>query len=146
LPYSYPNNLAAPNPATYYRQNSIMTAAPERLVVMAYDGLLRFLSQARAAIELDNKQEMTNCLGRAQDIITELTVSLDLNYEISGNLFALYNYMFSRVVSANLDMDKSVIDEVENLTKGLRGAWAEAAEKCAADRSRTATGLVMERA
>jgi flagellar protein FliS len=143
--FSYSDRIAAQNPAAFYRRNNILTATPEQLVVMAYDGLLRFLSQAKAALDRDETEAMTASLGRARDIVAELMASLEPGYEISKNLQPLYGYMFRNLMTAGPRRDREGIEAVESLAKGLRDAWAEAAEKCAAERRREAAGLAVER-
>lgn len=133
--YSQPHKLAS-DPAAYYRQNSVMTASPERLVVMTYDGLLRALGRAKAALDSGNEAGMMDGLKRAQDIVTELMVSLEPGYEISHSLFSLYDYFYRRLIAANLERDRGIIEEVEGLVKELRDAWAEAAEKISLERRR----------
>lgn len=111
-----------------YTQHSAETATPGRLVVMLYDGFLRFAAQARAAYERGDAGEGGLRLTRAQDIVTELRVSLDMTHgEIPRNLASIYDYVGERLTAARMDRDTAAIDEAIAHMKDLRGAWASIA-------------------
>ena len=73
-----------------YQANSIAASKPEELTLMLYNGLVRFLAQAKKALEEKNLEESHKNLVRAQDITVEFQSTLDMSYEISKNLFLLY--------------------------------------------------------
>ncbi len=113
-----------------YRQMQIQTAKPEQLLLMLYDGAINFLKKARIAIEEKKIEEAHTSLIRAQDILTELMSSLNMDVgEIAMNLFRLYEYMHHRLVEANVNKDVKPVDEVLGLLQGLREAWEEAIKK-----------------
>jgi flagellar protein FliS len=109
-----------------YRQNSILTAKPEELVMMLYNGLVKFIMLAQKAIEEKDIQKAHDSIIRAEDIITEFIASLDMRYEISHNLALLYDYMYDRLITANVKKDVSILDEVLHFAKDLRDTWAQA--------------------
>lgn len=112
-----------------YQQNQIKTASREKLVLMLYDGAIRFIVQAENAWqEEQNVQKTHNGLVRAQEIVTELMSTLDREAggEIATSLFLLYEYMLRRLVEANLKKDTAIMGEVRGLLSGLREAWQEA--------------------
>lgn len=114
------------NPYQRYFQNQVYTASPERLILMLYDGALKFLKSARAAIPEKDFDKANRCIGRVQDIVTELMVSLDLNQgDVSGNLYVLYDYINNRLIQANLAKDTAMLAEVENMLSTLRDTWRE---------------------
>lgn len=117
------------NPYQVYRQNAVMTAKPGELTAMLYDGLVRFLYQARQAIDMKKMEEANQALLRAQDIVHYLAGTLDSNYEISASLAALYDYMARRLIEANMKKDSAAVDEVLDLVKDLSAAWREAMKK-----------------
>ncbi|BCV20800.1 flagellar export chaperone FliS [Moorella sp. Hama-1] len=117
------------NPYQVYQQNAVMTAKPGELTAMLYDGLARFLYQARQAIDMQRIAEANHALLRAQDIVNYLAGTLDLNYEISASLGDLYNFMLRRLVEANLKKDSAVVEEVLDLVKDLSAAWREAMKR-----------------
>jgi flagellar protein FliS len=76
-----------------YKENSILTASPEELVLMLYNGLVKFLLQAMKAMEDKEIEKANTAVKRAQDIVVELQASLDKKYELSKGLDLIYDYM-----------------------------------------------------
>jgi flagellar secretion chaperone FliS len=112
-----------------YKQQSILTAPPGRLVVMLYDGCLRFLFQSAYAMREGNWKVAQERLRRAEAIIDELRASLDHDKggEIAANLDALYGFCRSHLIKAWTENDADKIDEVARLMGELRDAWAQIA-------------------
>jgi len=74
-----------------YTSSSVMTAPPQKLVVMLYDGAIRFLRQSATAMRTGNREVTVNRLNRAGAIIDELNISLDMNQgEVASNLRSIY--------------------------------------------------------
>ena len=114
------------NPYKRYQQTRVETAGPLQLVIMLYDGAIRFVHQAQQAI-LDKKPMLANeYLQRAQDIVNELMITLNPEAgEIAANLRSLYEFMIYRLVQANLRKDPEMLEDVAGLLSTLRSAWAE---------------------
>ncbi len=114
-----------------YKEMQIKTASPLQLVVMLYDGALKFMKMAKIAMDKNNVEKQNELLCRAQDIITELNVTLDMEKggEVAKNLRMLYNYMNRRLVEANIENNKEKVDEVIKLMTTLREGWAELLKK-----------------
>ena len=108
-----------------YKQNSVTTASPGELTLMLYNGCLKFLNKAKLAIHDKNVQEKNINLQKAQAIISELRVTLNMEIEISKNMMALYEYMNNRLVEANIRNDIAIIEEVEGLVTEFRDTWKE---------------------
>ncbi|AVK98336.1 flagellar export chaperone FliS [Lysinibacillus sphaericus] len=115
-------NLTAQNA---YKQNSVTTASPGELTLMLYNGCLKFLSKAKLAIQDKNIQDKNTNLIKAQAIISELMATLNMDIEVSNNMFALYEYMNRRLVEANIQNDVSIIEEVEGFVTEFRDTWKE---------------------
>jgi len=117
-----------------YKQQSILTAPPGRLVVMLYDGCVRFLFQAAYAMREGNRKVSQERLRRAEAIIDELRVTLDHDKggEIAANLDALYGFSRSHLIKAWAEQDAAKIDEVSRLIGELRDAWSQIASHEAA--------------
>lgn len=109
-----------------YLEQKILAARPEELTLMLYDGVIKFLNQSKLYIEQENLEKSNGVLIRAQDIISELNVTLNMDYEISNNLRMLYVYMNTRLVEANIRKSTELVDEVLELAVGLRDTWKEA--------------------
>lgn len=103
------------------------TASPAKLVVMLYDGAIRFLKQGQAAIQQGNREKQNHYLVRAQQILTALMGALNLEEggEIARNLMALYQFMHEQLVLANLEDDASRVQQVCRMLESLREAWAQ---------------------
>lgn len=117
--------MAFLNPCSQYRQTQIITAPPERLVLMSYDGVIRFLEEARLALLQGKPAGAHEKLVRAQDILAELMCSLNLEYEVSGVLYRLYDYFCSRLVIANVRKEIGPIEEILGFLRDLRQVWYE---------------------
>ncbi len=115
------NHQAAQN----YLRTKVLTATPEQLQLMLYDGAIRFAEQARAALEQKNYEQSFNCLSRAQKIITELTASLrhELAPELCGKLAALYNFVYLKLVEANIEHKIGSLDEALGILRYQRETW-----------------------
>jgi len=106
-----------------YRQTAIQTAPPEQLVVMLYDGAIRFLEQAKTGLQ-DGK-DISEPLARVQDIIVELAASLNRSAgEVAENLARLYDFWIQWLLQAQIRRDGAKIDEVLGMVRELREAWA----------------------
>ncbi len=111
---------------TAYTEASVLTATPERLVVLLYDGAIRFLHQAAAALRAGRRDQARARLHRAQAIIDELNRSLDLRQgEVAHGLRAIYGFCSRHLIDATLNADADGYDEVAELLAGLRESWQE---------------------
>ncbi|GGJ11365.1 flagellar protein FliS [Alicyclobacillus cellulosilyticus] len=124
------------NPLQVYKQAGVNTASKEHLVVMLYDGLLRFLAEAKAAIDEKRIEAAHKALIRAQDIVLELQRTLDHAKapQLAENLDALYSFFFKQLVEANRKKSRAEIESIEPLIQELRDAFAQAERQLAAER------------
>jgi len=116
----------AVNPYSQYKNNAISTASQGELLIMLYDGATKFCNQAIMAIDEKNVENANNYIVRVEDIILELQSVLDKKYEISKSLDALYDYMYRRLVEANIKKDKAILEEIKELIKPLRDSFKKA--------------------
>jgi flagellar protein FliS len=115
------------NPYLQYQEASLETASQGKLLLMLYDGAIRFLVTAQAALTEKRWVDAHQANVRAQDIIHELTFSLNMEAgDIAQNLFRLYEYMNWRLVQANVRRDAAGVKEIEGLLRELRSGWSEA--------------------
>lgn len=117
------------NPYQQYQEQSIKTASPGELTLMLYNGCIKFINQAKLFIEQKNIEKANNAIIRAQDIIQELMVTLNMDYEISKNLAALYDYMNRRLIDANISKDTQILEEILDMVTELRDTWIEVIKK-----------------
>ena len=110
-----------------YRQNQVQTASREQILIMLYDGAIRFVVQARQA---ENSNDRRDPISRAMAIIVEFSDTLDreIGGEMAENLDALYQFMIHSLTQANLKKEVEPLEIVEKLLRDLRATWAEAIE------------------
>ncbi len=111
------------NPYQKYRQNQVETATPEMLVLMLYNGSLKFIKEAQEAIQAKEIEKANNRIVRVQKIVSELMLSLKLEEEVGKSLYLLYDYMHTRLVEANIKKDARILLEVEAMLGELKDAW-----------------------
>lgn len=118
--------MLAQNPYARYRQIETETADGLDLVIMLYRGAIRMLGQAEDGIREGALTEAHNWLVRVQDIVNELSLTLNLDAgEIAVNLRRLYDYMLERLVEANILKDLEPVHEVKGLLNDLLDAWLD---------------------
>lgn len=131
--------------AENYRQTQVMTASPMELVLMLYDEGIRSLRNAEEAFKIetpDRIEKINNGILRAQDVIAELTLSLDMEKggEIANNLERLYDFMINHLSGANVRKTVKPLKEVRELLSELKEAWQKVAEKEPAGQERSSAG------
>lgn len=116
------------NALNIYQQNSVNTASKEKLLIMLYDGLVKFIKQGISGIEENDIQMANTNLVKAQNIIHEFmsTLNMEMGGEIAKSLMMLYDYMYRRLVEANLKKDSKIAKEVLGFSEELKEAFDEA--------------------
>ncbi len=117
------------NAAEAYKRNQVLNAPPEQLTLMLYNGCLKFIDEGTKAVEEKKYEDANTFLQKAQRIISEFRLTLNMDYEISHQLLPLYNYVYDRLVEGNLKSDVSKITEARDIVKELRDAWVGAMKK-----------------
>lgn len=118
--------MIANSPYQNYQQNAIMSASPEELTTMLYNRLIKDLKLALEAILNGNINNAHNLITHAQEIISHLINTLDTNYEVGKNLNIMYDYMYRRLVEANIKKDANIVIEVTGYAEEIRNTWVEA--------------------
>ena len=120
------NAYAAAAPTSAYKESSVLTAPPERLVVMLYDGVNRFLLQASTAMRSGQVALTNTKLQRAEAIIDELIATLDHSAgEVADKLNAIYLYSRRSLGEARIEKSADKIEHIRGLFAELRDAWAQ---------------------
>jgi flagellar protein FliS len=110
-----------------YQRAAAETASPAQLIVMLYQGCIRFTAIGKTALEQQDYTTSRENLLKAQAIIAELMGSLNMSFgDLANNLMRLYDYMYRRLIDANIRRDAAAADEVEGLLRGLLPAWEQA--------------------
>ncbi|MFC4768245.1 flagellar export chaperone FliS [Effusibacillus consociatus] len=118
------------HPFQKYQDQSVQTATPERLLLMLFEGAMRFCKEAIIGINKMDIQLANDKIIRVQNIINELIITLDRDKggDIAENLLAIYNYINQRLVEANIKKDPIILEEVFDHVKSLYEAFREAAQ------------------
>jgi flagellar secretion chaperone FliS len=116
-------------PTAAYKQQSILTATPGQLVVMLYDGGLRFLQQGALAMRDGNLAEAGTRLARAEAIVDELLSTLDMEQggQIASRLQGIYVFCIRHLMEARLERDADKVEKVGELLSELRDSWTHVA-------------------
>jgi flagellar protein FliS len=116
-----------------YLGDSVATATPQQLLVMLYDRLALDLERAEAALRTGDRQEASDQLKHAQDIVFELRGSLRVDaWEGGPRLAALYTWLVTELVQANVKGDRNRVASCRQVVEPLRDAWRQAAASLAA--------------
>lgn len=113
-----------------YLANTVNSASPEQLMLMLYDGAIRFIALSIQAIENGQIEKRGYYINKASAIVSEFAATLDhsMDPKLAENLDALYNYMLNRMLDANLKNDIEPLHEVKKMLSELRATWAQAIE------------------
>ena len=125
----YPGNAAYNKQAQQYKKQQIETASPEEILILLYDGAIRFLLIAKKGLsEEKNLEKFHNNMIKTQNIVMEFmnTLDLEIGGETAQNLYSLYEYLHYRLVQANIKKDLDMLDEVLGHLRQLKETWAEA--------------------
>lgn len=122
------------NAAEAYRRNQVLNAPPEQLTLMLYNGCLKFIDEGKAAVKEKKYENANTSLQKAQRIISEFRLTLNMDYEISHQLLPLYNYVYDRLVEGNMRSDIAQLDEAREIISELRDSWVGAMKKARAEK------------
>ncbi|SKB67275.1 flagellar protein FliS [Acetoanaerobium noterae] len=118
--------MAMNNPYAKYKEQSVTTATPEELTLMLYNGCIKFINLAEVYIEEKDYEKSNLNIQKAQDIIQELNITLNMDYEISQNLRQLYTFINEKLLDANIKKDKQALFDAKEIVSELRDTWKEA--------------------
>jgi flagellar secretion chaperone FliS len=116
------------SPYDKYRQSSVQTSNPAQLVIMLYDGAIRFVKTAMDGLAQKDNEKANLNLGKAQTIVSELMSTLDRSYDISKSLYSLYEYTNYLLVEANIRKDVTKAEEAVGYLTDLRETWLQASK------------------
>ncbi|WP_319588646.1 flagellar export chaperone FliS [uncultured Desulfobulbus sp.] len=111
-----------------YLRTQISTASKEQLLLMFYDGAIRFTGRARMAIERGDIQDRNYCIKKANAVIAELDATLNhsIGGKIAEDLDSLYTYMLNELNLATIHNSTEPLIKVEEMLSGLRETWVQA--------------------
>lgn len=114
-----------------YKKTSVESASREKLLLMMYEGAIKYIKKALLAIENNNIAERGMNIGFAYDVIMELnnTLNHEVGGEVAQNLEQLYLFMTDQLIKANIKADKEKLESVLKILETLYGGWVQAIEK-----------------
>src|SRR3954469_4841573 len=123
-----------------YLRTKVLTATPEQLQLMLFDGAVRYGEQARVALVAKKWDDSYTAISRVQRIVVEMTASLkhDVFPELCGKLQALYTYAYRKLVEANMEHKVESLDEAMNVLKYQRETWVMLMDKLAKQKAAAA--------
>ena len=111
------------NASQIYQTNAVQTASPQELSLMLYNGCLKFIKLASRALEEKNIEQKHIHLVKAQAIITQFRITLDMDIPISRDLDALYMFINAKLIEANTTNNQETLALAEELVRELRDTW-----------------------
>jgi flagellar protein FliS len=121
--------MNAMSSANAYKTQQILTASKEELTLILYNGAIRFANESMQALDAGDLEKANNANLKVQNIVKEFMATLDMKYEISHQLYQLYDYIEYRLIQANIKKDKEMVLEARDLLTELRDAWYQAMTK-----------------
>ena len=113
------------NAAVAYGARKVETASPAELVLMLYEGAIKFCNIAIGAIEKKDYEKANTNIQKARRIIVELQTTLDHKYKVAEDFDVIYDYIFTTLVQANIQKDPEILEEALKQLRDLRDAWKE---------------------
>lgn len=109
-----------------YLESRVLTAKPEELTFMLYEGLVKFIKKAMLSIESKNYEQINYNTQRAQAIVDELRSTLNMDIPLSVSLDSLYEYLSYKLVNANIDKSEEAFSEALEIAENFKDTWKEA--------------------
>ncbi len=117
--------MALPNAYNQYNNSKILTASPAELVLMLYDGAIKFCNIAIVAIEAKDVPKAHTNIVKAQKIIDHLRMTLNMSYPVAQDFENIYSYLGQRLVEANVSKNPEILKEVCTHLHSVRDTWKE---------------------
>lgn len=121
--------MALSNPYANYTNSRVMTASPGQLTLMLYDGAIKFCNIALVAIENHQIEKANTNIQKAQRIIEEFRATLNFHYPIAKEFDKVYEYIYRRLVEANIKKDPKILEEALAHIRTMRETWIEVMKK-----------------
>lgn len=110
-----------------YKQIQVKTASREKLLIMLYQGCVKFLKLAKKSIKVEDIEGANNYIIKSQDIIRELMNTLDRKKggEVAANLYSIYDFIYRQLIEANVNKDVEKIEVIEDMMLELLDSWKQ---------------------
>lgn len=111
--------------AAAYQNNSIQTASPADLTLMLYEGAIKFCNMALDGLQNGDKEKANNNIIKAEKIIVEFRATLDFKYPVAKDFDVVYDYIYRRLIEANIKKDADILKEALKYIREMRDTWKE---------------------
>lgn len=111
--------------AMQYQKNAVQTASPAKLTLMLYDGAVKFLNMAIEGLHEGDLEKAHQNIIKVQKIIVEFRSTLDMKYPVAKDFDVVYDYIYRRLVEANMKKDVEIMEEALKYIKEMRDTWKE---------------------
>lgn len=115
----------AMNAATAYQNNKIKTASPEELTLLLYDGAIKYCNITIDSIKEGIYDKANENIIKAEKIVSYLRATLDPKYPVTKEFDLIYDYLYRRLVDANIKKDIEIMEEVLQYLREIRDTWKE---------------------
>ncbi|NRA65022.1 MAG: flagellar export chaperone FliS [Pseudobacteriovorax sp.] len=118
------------NPYSNYQKTQVTTASQEKILLMLYEGAIRFVKHAKKSLAEDNVPDKGKYISKATAILSELMATLDFKVggQLATDLENLYVFMIDKLIEGNINNDVEALNVVEDLLKTLYTAWKDVIE------------------
>jgi len=127
--------MNATHTANAYKRQQVMTASPEELTLMLYNGAIRYVTESIVAIDKKDIPKAHAANMRAQNIVREFMLTLDMKYEISKNWLRIDEYILHCLIQGNVKKDKILLEEAKRLLTEFRDTWFQAMKQVRSDKA-----------
>ncbi len=111
--------------AMQYQKNAVQTASPAKLTLMLYDGAVKFSNMAIEGLHEGDLEKAHQNIIKVQKIIVEFRSTLDMKYPVAKDFDVVYDYIYRRLVEANMKKDVEIMEEALKYIKEMRDTWKE---------------------
>lgn len=111
--------------AAAYQNNSVNTASPADLTLMLYEGAIKFCNIALDGLRDNDREKANNNIIKAEKIIVEFRATLDFKYPVAKDFDVVYDYIYRRLVEANIKKDEKILAEALRYIREMRDTWKE---------------------
>ena len=115
--------MPLPNAYAQYNNSKVLTASPAELVLMLYEGAIKFANIAILAIEQNDVQKAHTNIIKTERIIDHFRATLDMKYPVAQDFDRVYEYLQRRLLEANVKKDKEIMEEVCGHIRSMRDTW-----------------------
>lgn len=115
--------MPLPNAYSQYSNNKVMTASPAELVLMLYEGMIKFCNRAIEAVDNKEIEKAHINIIKMEKIVDHLRRTLDMKYPVANEFEKIYVYLYKQLVTANIRKDKEILEEILGHLHMLRDTW-----------------------